>query len=162
VDFKSGYEDRPEWKKEIGRFRNIKPPECSSEETYEPACSIKACESCSTAIYSDEQIDIKRCEAFKKSNPLEKVDGDEIDSLKDDHLILLSRHLLAYGLRSKQWRKFRWDRFRKQSWERLTADFIDADDYQKMDTNEEKRESGFNNLMIPHGYKELLKAMVKN
>jgi ATP-dependent Lon protease len=31
-----------------------------------------------------------------------------------------------------------------------------------MDTNEEKRESGFNNLVIPHGYKELLKAMVKN
>lgn len=104
VDFKSGYEDRPEWKKEIGRFRNIKPPQCSSEETYEPACLVKACESCSTAIYSDEQIDIKRCEAFKKSNPLEKV---EIDSLKDDHLILLSHHLLAYGLRSKQWRKFR-------------------------------------------------------
>jgi hypothetical protein len=107
VDFKSGYKDRPEWKKEIRRFRNIKPPECSSEETYEPACSVKACKSCSTAIYSDEQIDIKRCEAFKKSNPLEKVDGGEIDSLKDDHLILLSRHLLAYGLRSKQWRKFR-------------------------------------------------------
>ncbi|PGH05352.1 hypothetical protein AJ79_06821 [Helicocarpus griseus UAMH5409] len=148
VDFKSGYEENPVWKKETGNFGKISPPECSSDETYEPSCTMKKCTSCSNVVYLDEQVDIKRCEAFNKSDRLPKrvpnSKADDLKKEKSEYLYLLPRHLLAYGLRTKQWH------------------FIDVDLFEKTQTDDAKRERGFRNLVIPPRYKELLKAMVKD
>ncbi|KAL9106128.1 MAG: hypothetical protein Q9227_008828 [Pyrenula ochraceoflavens] len=150
VDFKSGYEDNPSWMRKIGRFGDLSPPECERDETYEPYCKSGRCLSftCTNVVYLDEQVDIRRSENFKKLKQFPKRISNcnkiRLRTELSDSLILLPRHLLAYSLHSKEWH------------------FLDVDLFQQTNINDTKREKGFQNLVIPPRYKELLKAMVKD
>lgn len=97
-----------EWK-ETRRFGVISPPECQSEETWEPACGRLGCtlSSCGNSVYLDEQVDIKRAEAARDKLP-KSVPEDKIKTLKSmpERLLLLPRHLLVYTLRTKKWCTF--------------------------------------------------------
>jgi hypothetical protein len=106
VDFKSGYEYQSGWREAFGTLGTMKTPSWGNEETHEPRCLSSSCTSCGTFNFDDEQIDVKRTEAFRKSPKFPGlIEEDKIKDLAENHLILLPQNLLAYALRSKKWRK---------------------------------------------------------
>jgi len=103
VDFKSGYEVPADWKNHTKRFGVISPPDCESDETYDPSCGIASCSSCTNCTYLDEQVDIKRAEATQDKLP-KSVSESKIKMLKSmpERLLLVPQHLLVYTLLIKK------------------------------------------------------------
>lgn len=147
VDFKSGNKEIPaEWV-ENRRFGVVRPPECQSDETWEPACGLLNCTavSCGNSVYLDEQVDIKRADAARDKLP-KSVPEDKIEAFMSmpERLLLLPRHLLVYTLRTKKWC------------------FIDVRDFEKIRVSPGKIREGWKNLVINPKHKRLLKAMVND
>ncbi|KAH7110741.1 hypothetical protein EDB81DRAFT_954032 [Dactylonectria macrodidyma] len=177
VDFKSGYEELPaEWKEEACRFGVVSPPDCQSDETYEPSCGELGCTSCTSSVYFDEQVDIKRAQAARDKLP-KSVPENKIETLKStpERLLLLPRHLLVYTLRTKKWRGFSNCLAPCFSFMHLhlhfnpsllcgfaVPGFVDVQDFEKIEVNADTMREGWKNLVIDPKTKRLLKAMVSD
>ncbi|KAK0727242.1 hypothetical protein B0T26DRAFT_124649 [Lasiosphaeria miniovina] len=146
VDFKSGYEEIPaDWKQETCNFSAVTPPDCASDETYEPGCASETCTSCSNCVYLDEQVDIKRAEMVRDKMPKLVLERNINNTLKSaPERLLLPGHLLVYTLRTKKWH------------------FVNVGDFEKITVTPEKIKEGWKNLVIESENKRLLKALVSD
>ena len=139
VDFDSGYElsgfPRPD----------LSLPSLSREddETYLANCYSLTCESCPTMCHTDETIDVMLSDRFLKSEKCAKtVKNSEIDSMSGELVALLPHEMIGFSLRRKDWFMF------------------DVEKCQKVESDEDNRDKGFDRLVIPKNYKEMLKALV--
>lgn len=106
VDFKSGYEGNPHWKKHLGEFNDFQLLAASINETYEPRCHSRSCTSCPSANFDDNSVDTARCSRFKSGPKFPGVMNEGFSHLEDNYLMLLPQHLLAYSLNTKTWSEF--------------------------------------------------------
>ena len=97
-------------------------------------------------VASDLTIDFKRRSTFVNSTDLLDYHHADREHFSDDFLILLSPRLYGYVLLNRKWLPLRVD---------LLTDVVHSS------TSTSLRETRFEDLVLPHGHKQLLEALVK-
>ncbi|KAF4309389.1 hypothetical protein GTA08_BOTSDO03283 [Botryosphaeria dothidea] len=141
VDFRTGYTmaDRSRLRiLDIGGTNIV--PMLSTNETFElTGCGTRECLGC-TNNYDDTLFDRKVHDDYYVDYYPESLEFEESEhEITKEYLLLMSRDVLAYALRSRKW-------------------------HQILDINEEnaKRESGFEELVINERNKKLVLALVES
>lgn len=162
VDFASSFIYNEVW---IPRFEWEKvPTKANSRETFEIIrCDNDRCASC-TDVYNDTVIDSKRFNIVKDQNPHRMLTPMKLDDerLSDEHYELLPVGVNAYVLRNRRWCKLQHILLRS-SMSDYGADVLNLELLKDLESDEAGSEdNGFNDLVIPYDYKDIVEALVKN
>jgi hypothetical protein len=145
IDFKTGYRYSDEEFPKLGSVDFSSSYNAFQNETFETVdCGISGCKDC-TYNYHDHEYDLSRFEKFQTMNAhLLQLKNKEHDPILKEHLLILPKYMLAYVFRSRSW------------------NWLDVDYVRDIDEDEAREESGFDELVLPRGHKELVLALVKN
>ncbi|KAL9083867.1 MAG: hypothetical protein Q9165_008337 [Trypethelium subeluteriae] len=145
IDTRTGYQYSNAEKPVLCKQFNLPDPSGIEDETFEPVACVKfGCEAC-TWIYDDHASDSASFSHYQTThaNLISVVDCDQEDLLIEQ-LLLLPKFILGYVFRSRSW------------------NWLDVDLVKDIDDDEARRESGFDELVLPKGHKDLVLALVKN
>ncbi|KAI8235172.1 hypothetical protein K4K54_006905, partial [Colletotrichum sp. SAR 10_86] len=98
------------------------------------------------AVRGEKFLKSRRAKLFTEEEDytLEIANDHDFGNLTPEHMVLLPRDLLGYGLKSKKW-------FR-----------LDVEKFDPNPADDNTRQRAFNNLVLPQRVKDLLQAMVRN
>lgn len=156
IDPETGYAEVGGWSKhnpELGKLSHI-PPE-PSEYTFATRPSKRNAardmryrrETSPVPTRSEVDIDIENeimGEFLREYSTLLSVVNPKTDDLNPDQLLLLPECTFGYVFRSRRWL------------------FLSVDDIKDITRTDEERERGFNDLVIPLNYRQMLLALVEN
>jgi hypothetical protein len=153
IDPETGYATVGGWSKynpELGRLSRTPPETSEYTFTTRPMKGIATRERVTrietrSEVNVDIKIEIERMTEFlRKYSTLLSPINPKTDHLNPDQLLLLPDCTFGYVFRSRRWL------------------FLCVDDIKDITRTDEERERGFNDLVIPLNYRQMLLALVEN